>query len=165
MRCKDGVESRLGVLCQGKRDNPLETTMINIEGDIIEVLMCLIENSINIYKKVNVRTLDEHLANVFTPYPVFSLSSNLEELRFKLKNNHFDPSYLKSFVESCEMRLFLFEHFYKQYNLKLIKKLFISRHKVLEKDALRGNAVTLGNFPFSSRKGNQTEKKNLEYNF
>uniref|UniRef100_A0A0N5BZQ9 Uncharacterized protein n=1 Tax=Strongyloides papillosus TaxID=174720 RepID=A0A0N5BZQ9_STREA len=172
--------SRLGVLCQGKRDNPLETTTINIAGDIIEVPLCLLENgalfksiftksvfySLPLQKqqylckflpRINGKTLDEHLTNAFTPYPLFGFPNNLEKLRFKLKNNHFDPSYLKSFIESREMKRVLFEHFYKQYNLRLMKKLFISRHEVLE------NAVTSGNIPSSSRKGNQIKKRKLEY--
>ncbi|CEF67545.1 Hypothetical protein SRAE_2000220700 [Strongyloides ratti] len=166
---------------------PFKTKMINIEGEMIEIPMCMLENG-NLFRSIfikrvfyslplhsqqylckflpqsNVKSLDEHLTNAFTPYPVFNFPNNFEKLRYKLNNNHFEPSYLENLIAFREIKRVLFEHFYRQYNLKLMKKLFISRHEILERATLQGNNVDLNNFPSSSYKIRQKKRNGLESN-
>uniref|UniRef100_A0A0K0EJZ1 Uncharacterized protein n=1 Tax=Strongyloides stercoralis TaxID=6248 RepID=A0A0K0EJZ1_STRER len=160
----------------------IKTKMINIEGEVIELPICMLENG-NLFRSIfikkvfyslpiqkqqylskflpqnSIKTLDEHLTIAFTPYPVFNFSNNFEKLRYKLNNNHFEPNHLENLIAFREIKRVLFEHFYRQYNLKLMKKLFISRYEILEKATLEGNKFDLATLPSSSSSSSSSSYK------
>uniref|UniRef100_A0A0N4ZEK3 Uncharacterized protein n=1 Tax=Parastrongyloides trichosuri TaxID=131310 RepID=A0A0N4ZEK3_PARTI len=177
--------SRMMLPYQHRNVMRLEVTKVNIGGEIIDIPTAMLENAnlfcsiftktifnslplhrrqylCNFLPKVNGHVmLDEQLTNAFSKDPVFNFPNTFEKIRYKIKNNHFDPMYIQRSLRLHETRRVMYDHFQRQYNINMLKKLMLSRHEILEKAYLSID----GNQPsISNNKKEQKKNDNIENN-